>query len=64
MNKEFNVEIVTFLKISEIGNAWVADDYKALLSMMDIGEDDLVGMSESELKEMCLMALWKFEWVN
>jgi len=57
MNKEFNVEILSFLKISEIENAWVADDYKALLSMIDIGEDDLVGMEESELKEMCLMSL-------
>jgi hypothetical protein len=57
MNKEFNVEILSFLKISEIENAWVADDYKALLSMIDMGEDELGGMSESELKEMCLMSL-------
>ena len=57
MNKEFNVEILSFLKISEIENAWVADDYKALLSMMDIGEDELGGMSESDLEEMCLMSL-------
>jgi hypothetical protein len=35
MNYEFNVEILTFVKISEIENAWLADDYKALLSMMD-----------------------------
>ncbi|PKH01255.1 hypothetical protein CXF72_17740 [Psychromonas sp. MB-3u-54] len=57
MNKEFNVEILSFLKISEIENSWVADDYKALLSMIDMGEDELGGMSESELKEMCLMSL-------
>jgi len=57
MNKEFNVEILSFLKISEIENAWAADDYKALLAMIDIGEDDLAGMGESELKEMCLMSL-------
>ncbi|MFT5699051.1 MAG: hypothetical protein ACI8ZB_001907 [Desulforhopalus sp.] len=61
MNKEFNVEILSFLKISEIENAWMADDYKALLSMMDIQEDELDGMSESELKEMCLMSLNDFE---
>jgi hypothetical protein len=60
-NNEFNVEILSFLKISEIENAWMADDYKALLSMMDIGEDDLGGMSESELKEMCLMSFNDFE---
>ncbi|WP_163340955.1 hypothetical protein [Desulfopila sp. IMCC35008] len=61
MNKEFNVEILSFLRISEIENAWIADDYKALLSMMDIHEDELGGMSESELKEMCLMSLNDFE---
>ena len=57
MSNEFNVEILTSLKISEIENAWMADDYKALLSMMDIAEDELGGMSQSELKEMCLMSL-------
>lgn len=61
MNKEFNVEIVSFRKISEIENAWKADDYTALLSMMDIDEDELGGMSESEVKEMCLMSLNDFE---
>ena len=61
MNKEFNVEILSFLKISETKNAWMADDYKALLSMMDMHEDELGGMSESELKEMCLMSLNDFE---
>ena len=61
MNKEYNVEVLSFVKISEIENAWMADDYKALLSMMDIAEDELGGMSESELKEMCLMSLNDFE---
>lgn len=61
MNKEFNVEILSFLKISEIENVWMADDYIALLSMMDIAENELGGMSESELKEMCLMSLNDFE---
>ena len=61
MNKEFKVEILSLMKISEIENAWMADDYKKLLSMMDIGEDELGGMSESELKEMCLMSLNDFE---
>ncbi len=57
MSKEFNVEVLSFVEISEIENAWVADDYKALLAMIDIAEDELGGMSESELKEMCLMSL-------
>ena len=61
MNKEFNVEILSFLQISEIKNAWMADDYKALLSMMDIAEKELGGMSESDLEEMCLMSLNDFE---
>ncbi len=61
MNKEFNVEILSFLKISEIENAWMADDYKTLLAMMGIGEDELSGMSESDLEEMCLMSLYDFE---
>lgn len=61
MNKEFNVEMLSFQKISEIENAWTADDYKALLSMIDISEDDLAGMGESELKEMCLMSLNDFD---
>jgi hypothetical protein len=61
MNNKFNVEILTFMKISEIENAWMADDYKALLSMMDIVEDELDGMSKSELKEMCLMSLNDFD---
>lgn len=61
MNKEFNVEILSFEKISEIENAWMADDYTKLLSMMDIGEDELGGLSESELQEMCLMSLNDFE---
>ena len=61
MKKEFNVEMLSFVKISEIENAWTADDYKQLLSMMDIGADELGGLSESELQEMCLMSLNDFE---
>lgn len=61
MSNEFHVEILASLKISEIENAWMADDYKALLSMMDIFEDELGGMSTSELKEMCLMSLNDFD---
>ena len=61
MNHEFNVEIVSFQKISKIENAWTADDYNALLSMMNIDEDELEGMSEPDLKEMCLMSLNDFE---
>ena len=61
MNDEFNIKILTFVKISEIENAWMTDDYKALLSMMDIAEDELGGMIQSDLKEMCLMSLNDFD---
>ena len=61
MSKEFKVDILSFQKISKIENAWVADDYKALLAMIDIDEDELGGMSESELKEMCLMSFNDFD---
>ena len=61
MNKDFTVEILSFERISEIENAWLADDYKALLSMMEIAEDELGGMGESDLREMCLMSLNDFE---
>jgi len=56
MNKEFTVEISSFLKISLIANTWTTDDYKALLSMVDIVGDELSGMGQAELKEMCLMS--------
>lgn len=61
MNKKFNVDIVSFKKISKIDNAWNSEDYKALLSMMDIEEDELAGMNDTELLEMCLMSLSDFE---
>jgi hypothetical protein len=57
MSKEFNIDISSFLKISKIENAWTTNDYKELLAMIDIAEEDLGGMGESELKEMCLMSL-------
>lgn len=57
MKKEFEIEITSFQKITEIEQAWVSNDYKALLAMIDIGEDELCGLSEPELKEMCLMSL-------
>ena len=61
MNKDFKVDILSFVKISEIENVWTADDYRALLSMMDIAEDELDGMNDSDLREMCLMSLNDFE---
>ena len=34
MNHEFNVEILTFVKISGIENSWITDVYKALVERL------------------------------
>ncbi len=60
MKKEFNVSLVSFEKISQTEGAWSADDYKNLLALMEF-EDDLESMSDSDLKEMCMMSLNDFE---
>lgn len=57
MSTEFNIEIVALQKINQIDNAWSEKDFKALLAIFDIDEASLNGMSEAELKEMCLMSL-------
>ncbi len=57
MEKKFKVEIVSFNKIDKIENAWGGDDYKALLLMMGMDEEDLASIQPHELKEMCLMSL-------
>ena len=61
MEKEFNVEIMSYINITETEGAWATDDYVALLSMMGLPEDQLVGISEQDLKEMCLMSFNDFE---
>lgn len=61
MDNVFKVEILSFLKIAEIKNAWTASDYTELLAVMNIGEDELTGLNTSQLKEMCLMSLSDFE---
>ena len=57
MEKKFNVEIVSFKKIDKIENAWSSDDYRALLLMMGMDEEDVASIQPHELKEMCLMSL-------
>ncbi|MDA3945871.1 MAG: hypothetical protein PF439_04225 [Helicobacteraceae bacterium] len=57
MEKKFNVEIVSFKKIDKIEDAWSSDDYRALLLMMDMDEEDVASIQPNELKEMCLMSL-------
>ncbi len=60
MQNAYRVDVISFKKISEIENTWNAEDYKALLSLMDMA-DGLDSMNPSELKEMCLMSLNDFE---
>ena len=59
MEKKFNVSIVSFEKIARTEGAWNAEDYKTLLALMDF-DDNFESMSESDLKEMCLMSLHDF----
>ncbi len=60
MEKKFTVSILSFQKIGQIEGAWSADDYKALLTLMEF-EDELESMSESDLRELCLMSLNDFD---
>ncbi len=60
MKKKFNVAILSFEKISQTEGAWSADDYKSLLALMEF-EDDLESLSDSDLKEICMMSLNDFD---
>ncbi|MGB3209181.1 MAG: hypothetical protein WBB19_00605 [Desulforhopalus sp.] len=60
MDGKFSVEVVSFQKISKIENSWSTEDYKALLTLMDM-DDGVDSMKPDEIKEMCLMSLNDFE---
>jgi len=51
---KFTVERLTFATLTELPNSWQNKDYKALLEKMNYDNPD--GISEAELKEMCLMS--------
>jgi hypothetical protein len=51
----FTVERLSFSTLTELPNSWQNKDYKALLQKMNF--DGVDGISEGELKEMCLMSL-------
>ena len=55
MQPKFTVQIDAFQKIKQIDNAWSDADFKAMLALMGL-EDDVEGMSTSELREMCMMS--------
>ena len=55
MKNTFKVEPIKFSVITELNNAWTNESYKELLEIMDYGDSS--DLSESELKEMCLLSL-------
>jgi hypothetical protein len=56
---KFTVERLTFTTLTELPNSWQNKDYKALLEKMNYDNPD--GISEAELKEMCLMSFTDLE---
>lgn len=55
MRSEFEVRPVSFTAIHELPGAWQLSDYRGLLTSLDF--EDIDDLSDSELREMCLMAL-------
>ena len=55
----FTVERLTFSTLTELPNTWQNKDYKALLVKMNYDNPDAI--SETELKEMCLMSFTDLE---
>jgi hypothetical protein len=59
MQNIFRVHLRSFSNIREIEGARTKDDYSALLEAMDYGDQS--GMSDGELREMCIMSLQDLE---
>lgn len=59
MNNIFHVHLLSFSNIPEIQGARTAKDYSALLEAMEYGDQS--GMSDAELREMCIMSLQDME---
>lgn len=55
MKPILQVRVLRFSILQEIEGAWAAKDFAALLEEMDFG--DLGGMSDGELREMCILSL-------
>ena len=55
MQPRFRVRLLHCEILSEIEGAWAAKDFAALLAEMDFG--DTAGMSDSELRELCILSL-------
>ena len=59
MKNYFRVHVLSFSKLLEIEGARTADDFSALLEAMEYG--DRSGMSDDELREMCILSLQDLE---
>jgi len=55
MQNEFHVDVLTFSILKEIAGVWTGKEFADLLAQMEFGSID--GMSEDELREMCLLSL-------
>ena len=55
MNNCYQVRLLRFSNILEISGAWTSDDIGGLLDAMEYG--DRTGMSDEELREMCILSL-------
>ncbi len=55
MKPQFSVRVVSFSNLREIDGARTTNDYAALLDAMEYGDQS--GMSDDEIREMCLMSL-------
>ncbi len=55
MKNKFHVRVLSFSILQEIEGARTADDFTTLLNAMEF--DETSGMSEEELREVCVMSL-------
>lgn len=58
-DEPFHVDVLTFSILEEIADVWTGKEFSELLAEMEFGSTD--GMGQSELREMCLLALQDFE---
>jgi len=55
MKLHYSLTPIKFETIEELPNAWSSDSYRELLDLMEYG--DTADLSDTELKEMCLLSL-------
>ena len=59
MKAKYDVKVMRFAILNELEGVWLADDFLALLELMEFS--DTAGLSANELREMCLMSLQDLE---